>query len=177
MSFLKKPFRRLKDFGSSSDVTDTTDTTDTTSSVPSKTEGLNGTVKNTPSASSTPLAALNGNSLKLALNGALGGTPRRSGSGRSTPEDSRRQSREILRAEKQQQTMEKERKKKETKLRETMARIEDEKFLREGPPQLTKLYKPFSMNMSKTRGTQDRVLFKEIDFKGKLIFTFIRIIC
>jgi len=131
MSFLKKPFRRLKDFGSSSDVTDTTDTTDTTSSVPSKTEGLNGTVKNTPSASSTPLAALNGNSLKLALNGALGGTPRRSGSGRSTPEDSRRQSREILRAEKQQQTMEKERKKKETKLRETMARIEDEKFLRE----------------------------------------------
>jgi hypothetical protein len=174
MSFLKKPLRRLKDFGSSSDVTDTTDST---SSVPSKAEGLNGNGKNTPSASSTPLAALNGNSLKLALNGALGGSPKRSGSGRSTPEDSRRQSREILRAEKQQQAMEKERKKKETKLRETMARIEDEKFLREGPPQLTKLYKPFSMNMSKTRGTQDRVLFKEIDFKGTPISTFTRIFC
>jgi len=48
-----------------------------------------------------------------------------------------------------------------------MARIEDEQFLQHGPPALTKLYKPFSMNMSKRWDQEKRILFKELDFESK----------
>jgi len=62
--------------------------------------------------------------------------------------------------------MDKERLKVETKKRESMARIEDERFLQEGPPELTKLYRPYSMNMSKRHTAEDRILFKNINWKG-----------
>jgi hypothetical protein len=46
--------------------------------------------------------------------------------------------------------------------------IEDERFLQVGPPDLTKLYRPYRMNMSKRWTREHRVLFKELDFASKL---------
>lgn len=63
--------------------------------------------------------------------------------------------------------MDKERVKAEHKKRESMARIEDEKFLTEGPPELTKLYRPYSMNMSKRWNHENRVLFKDLDLTSE----------
>ena len=69
-------------------------------------------------------------------------------------------------AERKRRSMDKERVKAETRKRESMARIEDEKFLQEGPPDLTKLYRPFSMNMSKRWNHEHRLLFKDLDLQS-----------
>lgn len=57
------------------------------------------------------------------------------------------------------------------------ARERDEEFLKHGPPELTSLYKPLSLNMSKTRKRHDeeieyygRYQFEELDFSGTLHF-------
>ena len=63
--------------------------------------------------------------------------------------------------------MDRERVKAEAKKRETMARIEDERFLQEGPPALTKLYRPYSMNQSKRWTHEDRLLFKNLDWESE----------
>ena len=63
--------------------------------------------------------------------------------------------------------MDKERSKVEAKKRQSMRRIESEAFMRDAPPELTKLYKPFSMNMSKRWNHENRVLFKDLDFASK----------
>jgi hypothetical protein len=76
--------------------------------------------------------------------------------------------REIIAAERARRSMDKERVKAENKKRQSMARIEDERFLQVGPPDLTKLYRPYSMNMSKRWTREHRVLFKELDFASKL---------
>jgi aspartyl-tRNA synthetase len=81
--------------------------------------------------------------------------------------DSKRQSREILQAERAKKSMDRERAKVETKKRESMARIEDERFLKEGPPALTKLYRPYSMNQSKRWTHEDRLLFKNLDWESR----------
>jgi aspartyl-tRNA synthetase len=52
------------------------------------------------------------------------------------------------------------------------ARKRDEEFLRHGPPELTKLYKPLSMNMSKHHKGDciefdGRYNFEELDFDGE----------
>ncbi|KFY78560.1 hypothetical protein V499_02304 [Pseudogymnoascus sp. VKM F-103] len=61
------------------------------------------------------------------------------------------------------------------------AREKDAKFLSHGPPELTKLYKPLSINMSKTRKRSDeemeyygRYQFEELDFSDEIghIITF-----
>lgn len=144
MSFLKKPFKKFGEkLGSSTDKNASSD------SVPSKTEGVD-------SGSSA-----NGANTPLNTNGNGNGN----GSGSNTPIESKRQSREIIAADKKRRSMDKARTKAENKKRESMARIEDEQFLREGPPALTKLYKPFSMNMSKRWDQEKRILFKELDFK------------
>ena len=65
--------------------------------------------------------------------------------------------------------MDKQRAKAETRKRETLARIEDEKFLEEGPPDMTRLYKPFSMNMSKNWNHENRILFKNLDFESTFL--------
>lgn len=62
--------------------------------------------------------------------------------------------------------MDRERAKAEKKKLESMARIEDERFLKEGPPMLTKLYRPFSMNQSKRWTHEDRLLFKDLDWES-----------
>lgn len=57
------------------------------------------------------------------------------------------------------------------------AREKDAEFLKHGPPELTRLYKPLSINMSKTRKRGDekmeyygRYQFEELDFSGTLFF-------
>ncbi len=62
--------------------------------------------------------------------------------------------------------MDKERVKIENKKREIMAKIEDERFIKEGPPELTKLYRPYSMNMSKRWNHENRILFKDVDWES-----------
>lgn len=63
--------------------------------------------------------------------------------------------------------MDKERLKVEQKKRQQLARIASENFMREGPEEVTSLYRPFSMNMSKRWNHENRQLFKELDFEKK----------
>lgn len=140
MSFLKKPFRKLKDIGHIG-----------SDHLPSKTDTDSASNKSSTNGTGTPTNGQT-NGIEKAVNGS--------------DVDSRRQSREIINAERERRSMDKQRTKAETRKRETMARIEDEKFLEEGPPDMTKLYKPFSMNMSKERNNENRVLFKDLDFES-----------
>ncbi|KAG9230888.1 hypothetical protein BJ875DRAFT_138187 [Amylocarpus encephaloides] len=146
MSFLKKPFQKIKDLGGPND-----------GGVLSKTEGVSGdaTPRSLPPYGVTEgsgneserFTLLNGNSIK-------------------------RRSAEFIRETRQRRSIDKARAKAETKKRESMARIADEKFLEEGPPMLTKLYRPYSMNMSKRWNHENRILFKDMDFgkaEGKII--------
>lgn len=163
MSFFKKPFHKFKDASSSGN----TSTTGFDSEA-SKTEGIDDAVS--PS-SDTKLKShlLNSNALAQALNGTLLGKGRSNGreSGTSTP-DSGRQSREIIDRERVRRSMDAARTKADNKKREAMARMNDERFLAEGPPELTKLYKPLSMNMSKRWDHEARVRFADLDFASKL---------
>lgn len=84
--------------------------------------------------------------------------------GAATPTGDRRKSRDVLMEEKARRSMDKERSKVEARKRQSMRRIESEAFMRDAPPELTKLYKPFSMNMSKRWNHENRVLFKDLDF-------------
>lgn len=143
MSFLKKPFRKLKDISHvASDSHPSKTDTDSTSN-----KSSNGT--GTPN------------------NGQANGNGKNAN---GSDVDSRRQSREIINAERERRSMDKQRAKAETRKRETMARIEDEKFLEEGPADMTRLYKPFSMNMSKRWNHENRVLFKNLDFESMCLF-------
>jgi len=75
--------------------------------------------------------------------------------------------------------MDKERKKVEEKKRLQLAKIESANFLEHGPEELTRLYRPFSMNQSKRRTGENRVLFKELNFEGaswKLATDFVGVI-
>lgn len=63
------------------------------------------------------------------------------------------------------------------------ARERDDEFLKHGPTELTRLYKPLSMNMSKTRKRCDeeieyygRYQFEELDFSGRLFCSFLPLI-
>jgi len=124
MSFLKKPFQKLKERShrQSGDFSETKDV---------KENSINGT----PNGVDTP--------------------------------DEKRQSREVLREEKNRRSIDKERNKVEAMKRAQLARIESENFLRTGPVDMTKLYKPFSMNQSKNWNHEPRILFKDIDFASK----------
>jgi hypothetical protein len=145
MSFLTKRLKKLKVLGNN-------ESSDNQSidSVPSKFEGIN---SNAGSGTDTP--PTNGNT-----NGTS--TPRLNG-------DSKRQSREVIEAERVRRSLDKERLKTEKKKAQSMAKIEDERFLKEGPPQLTKLYRPYSMNQSKRWTHEDRLLFKNIDWESKCL--------
>ncbi|KAH6680662.1 aspartyl-tRNA synthetase-like protein [Halenospora varia] len=142
MSFLKKPFRKIKDIGSNTPSNASSDTEG------SKPEGVS--VNTSVTSNSVRDGSANGSRTGFALNG------------NST---SKRQSAEIIAADRQRRSIDKARMKAENKKRQSMARIEDEKFLEEGPPDLTKLYRPYSMNMSKRWNKEHRVLFKEMDFQ------------
>jgi hypothetical protein len=90
--------------------------------------------------------------------------------GTSTPPEARRKSREILREEKVRKSVDKERSKNEAKKRQSMRRIESEAFMRDAPEELTKLYRPYSMNMSKKWNHEKRLLFKDMDFQSMSIY-------
>ena len=143
MSFLKKPFRKLTGSSKSDDL----------NALQDKAEGVNTPTKNDSTTTSSLINDKNGNA-----------TP----NGSTTPTEDKRKSREILRQEKDRRSMDKERSKVEAKKRQSMRRIESEAFMRDAPPELTKLYKPFSMNMSKRWNHENRVLFKDMDFASKL---------
>jgi hypothetical protein len=133
MSFLKKPFQKLKEkHRQSGDFSDA-----------SVSKEANGNATGRKSTGDIP------------------------SNGVETPPDDRRQSREMLREQKNRRSMEKERNKIEAMKRAQLSRIESENFMRTGPQDLTKLYKPFSMNMSKSWNHENRVLFKDIDFASK----------
>lgn len=139
MSFLKKPFQKLK--------------------IIHKSDSVEKESPATPNADSA-------NGSTNSQNGAMGED------GARTPPEKRRQSKEVLREEKIRRSMDKERVKIETLKRQQLARIESENFMRTGPPDLTKLYKPYSMNMSKSWNHEHRVLFKDLNFanmEGKVI--------
>ena len=86
--------------------------------------------------------------------------------GANTPPGDKRRSREVIRAEKAHRSLDLDRKKVEAKKRQSMRRIESEAFMRDAPPELTKLYKPYSMNMSKRWNHEKRALFKDLDFES-----------
>jgi aspartyl-tRNA synthetase len=138
MSFLKKPFRKLRDFSNNS-ASNSSDT------LPGKEDASNG----------SPIR-----STEKVPNGSG------PASGTSTP-DPRRRSRDLIQEERYRRSMDKERIKLEQKRRQQLARIESENFLKEGPEDITKLYRPFSMNMSKYRNHEKRTLFKELDFASQ----------
>jgi len=87
--------------------------------------------------------------------------------GASSPNPNKRVSKEVIREEKERRSLDKERVKIEAMKRAQLARIESANFLKTGPEDLTKLYKPYSMNMSKERNWEHRLLFKEIDFASR----------
>lgn len=90
-------------------------------------------------------------------------------SGADTPKSSfdKRRSRELIKADRHLHSVSKERAKAEEVKKQSLARIEDERFLREGPPELTQLYRPYSMNMSKHWSHEKRALFKELDWESE----------
>ena len=139
MSFLKKPLRKLTESLKSDKPGDLQD----------KEEG-----SNTPTKNGSPTTSNLSNGKHTDSNGT------------TSPSDDKRKSREVLREEKIRRSMDKERSKAEARKRQTMRRIESEAFMRDAPPELTKLYKPFSMNMSKRWNHENRVLFKELDFES-----------
>ena len=94
------------------------------------------------------------------------------GSGKSSPKrsSSARQSRDFVAAEKTRKSVDKHESKLEHRKHDNLAQLEDERFLREGPENLTKLYKPFSMNQSKTMTGAERQNFRDLDFAGKSFY-------
>lgn len=143
MSFLKKPFKKLKEIGTPASSNNTS-----TESVPSKTEGVDTALQNGYQKEETKTAP---SSAKA--------------NGTTTPDASVRRRTSI--EDKQRRSLDRERQKAETKYRQSLARIESEKFMNEGPPELTKLYRPYSMNMSKRWNHETRVLFKDLDLNSK----------
>lgn len=90
----------------------------------------------------------------------------RDASGASSP-DPRRRSRDLIQEERQRRSMDKERLKVEQKKRHQLARLASDNFMKEGPEEITNLYRPFSMNMSKRWNHEHRQLFKELDFESQ----------
>lgn len=137
MSFLRKPFKKLKDLNINA----------------SGDESSGGSAPGTPKRSNSKL--------KFAE-----GTNDASGTTTPTEQDPRRRSRDLIQEERQRRSMDKERLKVEQKRRQQLARIASENFMRDGPEEITSLYRPFSMNMSKRWNHENRQLFKEFDFES-----------
>lgn len=72
-------------------------------------------------------------------------------------------------AEKHKRDEETKRRKHEAKMEQDEFRKQDEKFLEEGPEELTRLYKPLSLNMSKKRNYELRFKLKDLDIEGMVI--------
>lgn len=147
MSFLTKPFKKLKDLNINASGDES--------------EGKR-------SGTSTPKRS--DSKLKFAEGAA-------SPSGTSTPPESHRRSRDLIQEERQRRSMDKERLKVEQKKRQQLARIASENFMREGPEEITSLYRPFSMNMSKRWNHENRQLFKELDFERQCPMVAIFLTC
>lgn len=146
MSFLKKPFRKLTGLKTLDH--------DQTKAEP---------IISPSSSSNTNTSASNNSPITNGKSSNGSATP----NGSTTPPEDRRKSREAIREERARRSLDKERQKIEAKKRQTMRRIESENFMRDAPPELTKLYKPFSMNMSKRWNHENRRLFKDLDFASK----------
>lgn len=142
MSFLKKPFRKIKEAAShhgSSDEYSANEAHTNGHHIPRSSVDGHGGVKN----------------------GDTNGT-----SGTNTP-DERRRSQEIIHQEKVRRSMDREKRKMEEKRRLQLQKIESAQFLENGPEEMTKLYKPLSMNQSKRRTHENRILFRQLNFEGQ----------
>ncbi|KAL3423405.1 aspartyl-tRNA synthetase [Phlyctema vagabunda] len=148
MSFIKKNLRKIRDLGGSPSSSSTS---------------LGDEKATTKDAADSPIIQ--------PVNGS--GTIAPDTNGAATPNsESRRRSRDIIEMERKRRSVDKERSKAESKQREHLRRIESERFMQEGPEELTRLYKPLSMNQSKKWGHENRVQFREINFaalEGKTI--------
>jgi ergosteryl-3beta-O-L-aspartate synthase len=139
MSFLRKPFRKLKDFNPNSSGNGSSDS-----------KGDAGTA-------GSPRHSLS----KLRF-----GESAEHANGTTSP-DPHRRTRDLIQEERQRRSIDKERLKAEQKKRQQLARIESDNFMKEGPQDVTNLYRPFSMNMSKRWNHENRQLFKDLDFASQ----------
>lgn len=140
MSFFKKHMKKLKDGRSS----------------PGSSEDVSGT--ESPSNGTIPRSNTTGSGNRKSVN--FDGI-----SGSTTP-DERRRSQEVVQADRVRKSIDKERRKVDEKKRLELARIESAVFMEEGPEEMTKLYRPFSMNQSKRRTHENRILLKQLNFAG-----------
>jgi ergosteryl-3beta-O-L-aspartate synthase len=85
----------------------------------------------------------------------------------TTSPDPHRRTRDLIQEERQRRSMDKERLKAEQKKRQQLARLASDNFMKEGPQDVTALYRPFSMNMSKRWNHENRQLFKDLDFASQ----------
>lgn len=76
-----------------------------------------------------------------------------------------------IEVERKRKSEDKQRRKSENAERQQEFRRKDERFLQEGPEELTALYKPLSLNMSKKWTHEDRFDFKNLgpEMEGKVI--------
>ncbi|KAB8296690.1 hypothetical protein EYC80_002112 [Monilinia laxa] len=144
MSALKKRLSKLIPDRINKNSNGNSSSSENVPTVPSKEEGIES--PSTPNGASTSA------------------TPRNDGA--QTPErsNSRRVSREVIEQNRVRKSVDKERVKAENKKKQSLARIEDEKFLKEGPEALTQLYRPYSMIQSKHWRHEERALFKNINW-------------
>lgn len=142
MSFLKKSLRKLKEINSNPAENEADDP------LTGREAGILGTPKRSMSSK-----------LRFANGVADPNVP-------SSPDPNRR-SRDLIQEERQRRSMDKERLKAEQKKRQQLNRIASDNFMAEGPQELTALYRPFSMNMSKRWNHENRKLFKELDFASQ----------
>jgi len=140
MSFFKRPFQKIKD----------------AASLHGSSDELSGSEKESRTNGHIPRSSVDGR-------GAASNTSHINGT--STP-DTRRQSQELLHQDRVRRSMDKERRKVEEKKRLQLRKIESVAYMENGPEELTKLYRPFSMNQSKRRTGEPRLLFKELNFEG-----------
>lgn len=69
-------------------------------------------------------------------------------------------------AERLRRSVDKSRRRSNSRNRQSMTKRRDQVFLEDGPEELTKLYKPLSMNMSKNRKYDERFDFKDLDIES-----------
>lgn len=161
MSFLKKPFKKIRDHipGSTHDATGT-ETPKTEPEVPSKEEGFA-----TPSAGdeTPPIAAAASPSSRFPF--SLGSDSARAS--REIPRDGNKDRKSL---DKTRRSMDKVRKSMDKATRgeqrkiHSLARLESERYMATAPDGLVKLYRPMSMNQSKDWQHAERRPFRDLNF-------------
>jgi hypothetical protein len=162
MSFIKKHLKKLRGETQQSEATNGNGELSKGVGVSGST--TNGTSKTAPTTTGNTNGTLSRSVLGSIKEHIGGGTPQ---NGTPPVADSRRTSQDAVRAEKHRRSLDKQRVKIEEQKRQQLKRIESEAFMENGPEEMTKLYRPFSMNQSKHWNHEHRVLFKQLNFERK----------